>query len=184
MTDRKNFEKLALIHLDNIYRAAIALCRRHAQAEDLTQVTFLKAFERFDSFRPGTNCKAWLMQILRNSWIDNLRHKKVVGTTMTIEESLVAEKPKTEQPTWTNAEDLLENFSDEQIIHALGELPEDQRLTLFLIDVEEMSQEEVAEIMNVAVGTIKSRTSRARAAMKDRLWAHAQDLGLGGRTKQ
>lgn len=178
MADRKDFDELALPHLDTVYRVALSLCRDPATADDLAQTTFLKAWRSFESYRPGTNMKAWLLRILRNRWIDVLRHRKVVGPTAPVEEHLVTDRDHPEQTTWNNAEDLLQNFGDEQIIQALGELPEDQRLTLFLLDVEGLSQEDVAEITDVAVGTVKSRSSRARHALKERLADHARDLGF------
>ncbi len=181
MDSTETFEKVALPHLDAVYRAAVALCGRHQKADDLVQDTFLKAFERFESFQLGTNCKAWLLQILRNVWIDQLRKKKVAGQELPLEEQIVAERSHDNEIVWSNAEDLIENFSDEQIIKALSELPEDQRLTLFLIDVEQLSQKEVAQIMGVAAGTVKSRTSRGRAALKERLTSYAKKMGLMGR---
>ncbi len=72
----ETFEEIALPYLNAVYRAAVALCGRRQEADDLVQDTFLKAFERFELFQPGTNCKAWLLQILRNTWIDRLRRKK------------------------------------------------------------------------------------------------------------
>ena len=183
MADRNEFETIAMPHLNSVFRAAFALCGRADQAEDLAQTTVLKAFERFASFRVGTSCRAWMLRILRNTWIDSLRHRKVVGTVLAVDEALVAAPAEAGKTTWSNAADVLENFSDEQVIKALAELPDDQRLALFLVDVEDMSHDEAAEIMNVAVGTVKSRTSRARAALRDRLRAHAEDLGLAGRMK-
>jgi RNA polymerase sigma-70 factor (ECF subfamily) len=174
----ETFEKVALAHLDAVYRAAVALCGRRQEADDLAQETFLRAFERFESFRPGTNCKAWLLRILRNIWIDQLRRKKIAGNELPLAEQAVAEEDRENETVWSNAEDLIENFSDEQVIKALGELPEDQRLTLFLIDVEQLSQEEVALITGVATGTVKSRTSRGRAALKERLATYAKSMGL------
>lgn len=168
-------------YLDGVFRAAVALCGRWQKAEDLTQETFLRAFERFDSFRPGTNCRAWLLQILRNVWIDQLRKKKVAGQELPLEENIVAEKNHKDEIVWSDAQDLIENFSDEQVIKALSELPEDQRLTLFLIDVEQLSQKEVAQITGVAEGTVKSRTSRGRAVLKERLASYARRMGLTGR---
>lgn len=168
-------------HLDGVFRAAVALCGRRQKAEDLTQETFLRAFERFDSFRPGSNCRAWLLQILRNIWIDHLRRKKVAGQELPLEENIVAEKSREHEIVWSDAQDLIENFSDEQVIKALSELPEDQRLTLFLIDVEQLSQKEVARITGVAEGTVKSRTSRGRAVLKERLASYARRMGLTGR---
>ena len=184
MTDSSDFETTAIPYLDNVFRTAFALCGRRDEAEDLVQATFLKAFGQFASFRPGTNCRAWLLRILRNNWIDRLRHRKVVGTELQIDQ-LPVEAPESDEEThWTNAQDILESFADEQIIEALNELPEAQRLVIFLVDVEEMPQEEVAEILEVAVGTVKSRASRARAKLKVRLMAHAADLGFDGRVKR
>ncbi len=182
MADRNQFESTVLPYLDTLYRAAMAMSGQRAMAEDLTQTTVLKALERFESYREGSNCKAWLLRIMRNTWIDELRHRKVKGPELQAEEALLPDTSSTpeDQTRWTDARDLLENFSDEQIIKALMELPEDQRLTLYLSDVEELKHEEVGEIMSVAVGTVKSRTSRARNALKERLREHARDLGLAG----
>ncbi len=181
MADAATFEEQALPHLDALYRAAWAMSRNHTVAEDLVQTTMLKALKRFGSFRTGSNCKAWLMRILRNTWIDRLRHRKVVGPEAPVEEELLPGSSDGDESTWSEPEQLMERFGDEQVIHALADLPGDQRMTLFLIDVEELSQEEVAEIMDVAVGTVKSRTSRARNALKERLTEHAKDLGFLGR---
>jgi RNA polymerase sigma-70 factor (ECF subfamily) len=176
----ETFEKVALPHLDVVYRAAVALCGQRHKADDLVQETFLRAFERFESFQLGTNCKAWLLQILRNIWIDQLRKKKIAGQALPLEEQIIAEKSRDNEIVWSNAEDLMENFSDEQVIKALSELPEDQRLTLFLIDVEQLSQRDVAQITGVPAGTVKSRTSRGRAALKGRLTSYAKEMGLRG----
>ncbi len=181
MAEKNEFIEIALPHVDAVFRAAFALCRQQQDAEDLAQTTFTKALEKFDSFKPGTNCKAWLLRILRNTWIDQLRHRGVAGPEVSIEEHLLASPDRPEQTAWMNADDVLENFSDQQVISAMGELPDEQRLTLFLVDVEQLSGAEVAEIMGVAVGTVKSRTSRARSALREKLLAHARDLGLAER---
>lgn len=178
MADKSEFESIATAHIDAVYRTAFALCNDHQQAEDLVQTTYLKAFEQFGSFKSGTNCKAWLLRILRNKWIDQLRHNRVVGTTLPIEEAIVADPNGDKEVVWNDCEDLLEKFSDEQVIGALKRLPEEQRLTLFLIDVEQLSQADVAEIMGVAIGTVKSRASRARAALKKNLLPYAEKLGF------
>jgi RNA polymerase sigma-70 factor (ECF subfamily) len=176
----ETFEKVALPHLDAAYRAAVALTGRRQKADDLVQDTFLRAFERFESFQLGTNCKAWLLQILRNIWIDQLRKKKIAGQELPLEEEIVAERSHDNEIVWSNAEDLMENFSDEQVVKALSELPEDQRLTLFLIAVEQLSQKDVAQITGVPAGTVKSRTSRGRAVLKERLASYARKMGLKG----
>jgi len=175
------FEEIALPHLDSVYRAAVAVCGRSDDAEDLTQMTFVKALERFGTFQLGTNCKAWLLQIMRNTWIDRLRHRKRAGADVPIEEDVPAPPAETGPTVWSDAEDLLENFSDEQVIAALKRLPEDQRLTLFLVDVEQLNQQEVADILDVAVGTVKSRTSRARNELRRHLLSYAKEMGFMGR---
>jgi RNA polymerase sigma-70 factor (ECF subfamily) len=178
-----SFEQTALPHLDSVYRAAVALCGRPDEADDLTQATFARALERFATFAAGTNCKAWLFQILRNIRIDQLRHKKVAGREIPLEEELAEQRPTREPTVWSNAEDLLDNFSDEQVIQAMKRLPEDQRLALFLTDVEQLSQQEVAQITGVAVGTVKSRTSRARKELKDHLLSYAREMGFAERNR-
>ncbi|MFP4354157.1 MAG: sigma-70 family RNA polymerase sigma factor [Phycisphaerae bacterium] len=181
MADRKEFEAEALPHATALYRAAMAMCRRPALAEDLVQTTLVKALRRFGTFRSGSNCKAWLMRILHNTWVDYLRHRKVVGPTVPVEEQLLAGDDGQDETHWSDPHDLLENFSDEQVIQALAELPDEQRITLFLSDVEDLSQEEIAEITGVAVGTVKSRTSRARGVMREKLHQYAVEMGLAGR---
>jgi len=178
-----SFEEIAMPHLDTVYRAAVAMCGGRNDAEDLTQATFLKAFERFESFRKGTNCKAWLLSILRNKWIDLMRHRGTVGQVLQIDESIIASREQNDEIKYSNCNDLLENFSDEQIIKALKSLPDQQRFPLFLVDVEQLSHEEVAKIMGVPVGTVKSRTSRARAILRKRLFSHAKEMGFAGGEK-
>ena len=180
--DTDSFEEIAIPHFDSVYRAAVVLCRNQDAAEDLTQATYLRAFERFDTFRKGTNCKAWLLSIMRNMWIDQVRHQSLAGQVLPLDEGIFADE-KQEEIRYTDSEDLLANFSDEQIIKALKSLPDEQRFALFLCDVEQLSQKEVAEIMNIAVGTVKSRTSRARAALKKRLYAYAKEMGFTGGEK-
>ncbi len=171
----EDFEQIAMVHLTAVYRAAMALCGRQDLSDDMVQSTMLKAYERFSSFNKGTNCKAWLLCILRNTWIDTLRQQQRKPSTVTLADDLVAKDP-IEATTWSNADDLLDNFSDEQVIQALQRLPDDQRLTLFLVDVEGLNQDEVATITDVAIGTVKSRASRARAALKASLMSYAQDM--------
>lgn len=180
----KDFERLALPHLDAVLRAATALSGRAADAQDLAQTTFLKALENFEDFKPGTSCKAWLMRILRNTWIDRLRHEKALRIGPLPEETTLSAAAPDEPPPAEAALDerkILERFSDADVLAALATLGDDQRLALLLVDVEQMDHAEVAEVLAVAVGTVKSRTSRARAALRDKLLAHAKELGFLGR---
>jgi len=178
MTDKSEFENTVTPHLDAVYRTAFALSGRREEAEDLTQDTFAKALLRFDSFQPGTNCKAWLLRILRNIWIDRLRHMRVVGPQVAVNETVLPAPEHAEETVWTNSADILDNFSDDEVIRAMRQLPDEQRLAVFLVDVEQLSHEEVAEITDVAVGTVKSRSGRARAALRQMLMTHAKDLGF------
>jgi RNA polymerase sigma-70 factor (ECF subfamily) len=181
MSSRSEFEDIAIIHMNALYRAAMTLSGHKETAEDMVQTTFLKAFEKFSSFTKGTNCKAWLMRILRNTWIDQLRHKKIAGKELPLDEELAAEEK--DEVIWSDSQDLLENFSDEEIIKALLKLDEDQRLILYLIDVEGFTQLEVSEIMDIAVGTVKSRTSRGRNELKRSLSYYARERKIKGREK-
>ena len=169
-----------MVHFDPVYRGAFALCAKADTADDLVQTTFLKAFERFESFQSGTNCKAWLMQILRNIWIDRLRHNKFAAQQIPFDEELIADRLHENEIVWSNAQDMMENFSDEQVIRALQELGANQRLTLFLADVEGFSQNDIARITDVEIGTVKSRISRARAQLKKKLAFYADQRGLTG----
>ena len=170
-------------HLELVHRVAVSLCGQGPDAEDLVQTTYLKAWERFDSFQKGTNCKAWLLQILRHTWIDVLRHQKVVGTVGPLPAEIADESMPEHESVHPSVEDVLERFSDEQVIKALMQLSEEQRLSLCLKDVELCSIDEIAEIMEVPAGTVKSRVSRARTALKTRLDALARDLGFMGRNQ-
>ncbi len=180
MSLKSEFEKIAMVHIDAVYRAALALSGAREMSDDLVQTTFLKAFENFGSFKSNTNCRAWLMRILRNTWIDRLRRKKTAGYHLPLDDELVDPKSADIETVWSNPQDLLENFSDEQIIKALAGLADDQRLTLYLVDVEGLNQEDVAKITDVAVGTVKSRTSRARAVLRGSLASYAREMGWTG----
>lgn len=178
MSRQSEFENTAMVHLDAVYRAALAMSGQPAVAEDLSQTTFLKAFEKFGSFKKNTNCRAWLMRILRNTWLDHLRSKKTTGNQLPLDEQLISSDSTSIETTWSDPENLLDNFSDDQVIKALAQLPDDQRLALYLTDVEEFTHQETAEIMLVAEGTIKSRTSRARNALKNILSEYAKEMNL------
>lgn len=179
-TDASDFEKTALPHLNAVFRTAVALCGDPNDAEDLVQDTFTKAIQRFDSFKTATNCKAWLLQILRNTWIDRLRHKKVAGPMVSLDENLVDTQTHPAETTWSDAEDLLRSFSDQQVITALAQLPEDRRLVLFLSDVEQLPLNDIAGITSVPLGTVKSRLSRARCQLKTVLAEYAKQMGFTG----
>ena len=170
MADRKLFESQALVWMDAVYRAALALCGQPSLADDLAQSTYLKAWERFEQFAAGTNCRAWLLTILQNTWTDHLRRQGQVRWTGSEGlEQLAVARDRPDPPDWQRMDQALEQFSDPQLLAALARLPEEFRLALFLVDVEGYSHQEAAEVLGVAVGTVKSRTSRARQLLRERL---------------
>ncbi len=162
--------------LDALYRAARTLTGDVDAAAELVQTTCVKALDRFETFGQGTHGKAWMMKIMRNAWIDQIRRRRVAGPAIPLDEERLEAAPVVETGE-TDFVQILERFSDERVIDALMELKEPQRMALFLTDVEGLSQEEVAEVLNVAVGTVKSRVSRARAILRDKLANHAREMG-------
>ena len=153
-----------------VLRTARILTGDAAEAEDLAQETMMKAFRSLASFGKGTDMKAWLMTILRNTWIDHLRSSAASAKNISLDH-LPAEPPDTPDPgggdeaAWQNPEQVLEAFSDQQVIDALRQLPEEIRWTLLLVDVEQMDHQDAAKVLDVPVGTIKSRTHRGRAML-------------------
>lgn len=177
------FKRLALPHLAVLLRTAKYLTHRDQQAEDLVQETMMKAMRAIDSFQEGTNIKAWLMTILRRTHIDVVRSSKHHAHTVSIEQmDMELAEPRQENGgeydgRWTEPTALLERFSDRDVIEALQELPEQIRWTLLLVDVEQMDQSDAAAVLQVPVGTIKSRAHRGRAMLRDRLCLWAQERG-------
>lgn len=177
------FYQLVWPHRAAILKLAQILTGHVAEAEDLAQETLLKAFKAVSTLEEGANVKAWLMRILRNARIDRLRadHARnpggASGTTVSLNDLEV--DPPDNRPTnstWQNPQDLLNAFSDQQMIQALQNLPEEIRWTLLLVDVEGLDHKDAAQLLDVPVGTIKSRTHRGRAMLRDALLPLARDL--------
>lgn len=158
-----------------VLRMARCLTDDVNEADDLVQETMLKAFRSLDRFRPGTNMKAWLMTILRNSRIDRLRAGAAWRSNISMGdlggdlESPAADNDANFDDVWRNPQLILQEFSDQQMIEALQELPEEIRWTLLLVDVESMDHIDAAKVLRVPVGTIKSRAHRGRAMLRKTL---------------
>jgi len=175
------FEKTALVHLDSLYNFALRMTRNPSDAEDLVQETYLKAYRFFHRFQPGTNCKAWLLKVLTNIFINRYRQKakepeKVEARE--IEDYSINQRfltlggnPDPEEAFWSQ-------MGEEHIRKALESLPEEFRLTVTLCFVEGFSYEEIADILGVRLGTVKSRIHRGRLLLKTLLLDYAQALGL------
>jgi RNA polymerase sigma-70 factor (ECF subfamily) len=169
---RLRFERVALPQLDAVYTAALRLTRNPDDAKDLMQETVLRAFRFFDQFAAGTNCRAWLLTILYNNFRNGYRRsarEQVSATTEAFDQaaerqSLLADAPR------DNPEDLLAGrMLGRQVEKALDALPAEFRETLILVDVQELNYQEVAEVLEIPLGTVKSRVSRGRALMREAL---------------
>jgi RNA polymerase sigma-70 factor (ECF subfamily) len=168
--DTPAFERDALACLDNLYGAALRLTANPADAEDLVQDTYLKAFRAADQFQPGTNLKAWLFTILHNTFLNRRRRavKEPVATEADEIESAAAALPGEPE---TPEQLLLRNTLDADLQAALDSLPEAFRQAVWLRDVEEFTYAEIAAMLGVPIGTVMSRISRGRRLLYDRLTA-------------
>lgn len=177
------FRRLAVPHLDVLLRTALYLTNRDQAAEDLVQDTMIKAMRAIDRFQDGTDIKAWLLTILRRAHIDTVRGNKHATRVVSVEQSAIDLPDPTENKAgendgnWNDPAALMERFGDNEVITALKDLPEEIRWTLLLVDVEQMDHAAAATILEIPVGTVKSRAHRGRAMLRDRLYAWAQQRG-------
>ncbi len=179
------FRRIAWPQLAALLRTAGYLTRDPNSAEDLVQETMIRAMNHMATFREGTDIKAWLMTILRRTHIDLYRANRKHERTVSLDSAnLLQIELKHDQPEgdlddrWDRPDDLMQRFEDQALILALKTLPEDMRWALLLVDVEQLELNEAAEVLEVPTGTIKSRVHRGRAMLRDRLYDHAESIGL------
>ncbi|MGA2440567.1 MAG: sigma-70 family RNA polymerase sigma factor [Tepidisphaeraceae bacterium] len=167
-------------HRALVLRAAMIHTANAADAEDLAQETLLKAFRAMDTFRAETNAKAWLLTILRNARIDRLRTRAGSATHVSLDDLAAdpAVADSTASSAWGSPEEILNAFSDADVIDALQGIAEELRWTLLLVDVEGMDHKDAADVLGVPVGTIKSRVHRARAMLRQVLLPLARQRRL------
>lgn len=172
MTDDSAFYKLIWPHAAMLLRVAQGLCRNHAEAEDLVQETLLKAFAKLEQLQGGSNERRWLMTILRNTRIDRIRGQ--AGKGMVSLEQAEIDLPARETAAdysgnWADPTALLDTLSDQQMIDAMLQLPEEIRWSLLLVDVEGLEMADAAEVMQIPSGTVKSRLHRGRHMLRELL---------------
>lgn len=174
---KRGFEEEALVHLDSLYGLALRLTGGdEARAQDLVQESVLKAYRSWDRFEPGTNSRAWLMTILRNTFINQFRRQK--ARPASVEFDQVAERPSYEGLFNADPEgEIFGRLIDDEVVAAIEELPEEFRVAIVLSDLEGLSYQEVSELMDIPVGTVKSRLFRARKRLQKRLYEYAVEMG-------
>src|SRR6059036_1350431 len=173
---RASFEREALVHLDALYRVALRLTGNAADADDLVQETMLKAYRAWDQYEKGTNAKGWLLTILRNAFINEYRRRTRHPETVdldTIEPYSVFPELQDEDPQGT----FFDRIVDDEVLRAIDQLPEQFREAVVLSDVEGLSYEEIARVLDVPVGTVKSRLFRARRLLQGKLYEYAVGMG-------
>jgi RNA polymerase sigma-70 factor, ECF subfamily len=179
---RERFERDVLPLLPNLYAAALRMTRNPADAEDLVQDTYLRAFRGFSGFKEGTNLKAWLYRILTNSFINTYRKKQRQPQTVEgpddLDEWYLFDKLGGRNVELSAETEVLDKIPDEAVKAALESLPDNFRLPVLLADVEGFSYKEIAEIMDTPIGTVMSRLHRGRKALQKALWDTAKERGL------
>jgi RNA polymerase sigma-70 factor (ECF subfamily) len=184
MADQATFADQAMPLMDGLYSAALRMTRNPADAEDLVQETYLKGYRAFDSFQEGTNLKAWLYRILTNTYINTYRAKKRRPDESDLDEVedlyLYRRLGGLEGATAGRSaeEELLDQLTDSEVKEALESLPEQFRMAVLLADVEGFAYKEIAEILDIPIGTVMSRLHRGRKAMQKQLYEFGRARNL------
>ncbi|MEZ5217340.1 MAG: sigma-70 family RNA polymerase sigma factor [Ilumatobacteraceae bacterium] len=184
MADRAKFTEQAMEFMPQLYAAAMRMTRHQADAEDLVQETYLKAYRSYHTFEEGSNLRAWLYRILTNTFINKYRAKQRRPDESDLDdvedmylyrrigglETAIASRSAEDQ--------LMDLFTDDEVKQALEALPENFRLPVLLADVDGFSYKEIAEMLDIPIGTVMSRLHRGRKAMQKQLYDFAEARGL------
>ncbi|MDP9342605.1 MAG: sigma-70 family RNA polymerase sigma factor [Actinomycetota bacterium] len=178
---RERFERDAMPLLSSLYSAALRLTRNPSDAEDLVQETFLRAYRGFGGFTEGTNLRAWMYRILTNTFINSYRKRQREPVTVLEEEIpdwYLYDHMSQEGQAASAETEVLDRIPDEDVKAALESLAEGFRMAVWLADVEGFSYKEIAEILDIPIGTVMSRLHRGRKALEKRLWNTVRERGL------
>lgn len=187
-TPRERFEKEAVPYLQEIYASALRLTRQRESAEDLVSDVYSKAWKSFEQFETGTNVRAWLYKILTNTYINAYRHRQREPVILDLDKpdedhesaiggslyERIADADRSEDPEQVLANRIL----DRDLKKAIDSLPEEFRMAIVLGDVQSFSYQEIADILGIPIGTVRSRLWRGRRLLQKILWRQAADAGL------
>jgi RNA polymerase sigma-70 factor, ECF subfamily len=184
VADQERFAEQAMEHMSSIYSAALRMTRNPSDAEDLVQETYLKAYRGFGGFEQGTNLKAWLYRILTNTYINQYRAKqrRPDETELDEVEDLFLYRRlgglEAARASRSAEDELMDLFSEAEVKAAVEDLPENFRLPVLLADIEGFSYKEIADILDIPIGTVMSRLHRGRKGLEQRLYEFAVSRGL------
>ncbi len=180
---RLEFEKEALSHFDALYNAAVRLTQSTWEAEDLVQETYMKAYTSFHRFEKGTHCKAWLLKIMLNTYINLYRKEKrqaQAADNGVFEDLYLFNRFEEDLPAFGNVMggEFLKSLVGDDVKKAMDQLPAEFRTAILLADVESLSYQEIADILGCSLGTVKSRLYRGRQLLQKSLWEYAAERGI------
>ncbi len=175
-----NFEAAAMPFVDSLYNTAYRMARNPQDAEDLVQETYLKAYKYYDKFQEGTNFKAWLFKILKNTFINRyrkLQQQPIQNAFSEIEDAFESQVSEEVGRIPSPEEEVLADVLDEHVQKALDELPDDYRMVILLADIEGFAYKEIAAILEIPVGTVMSRLYRGRRLLEAAMLKYAREHG-------
>jgi RNA polymerase sigma-70 factor (ECF subfamily) len=186
VAEQADFERDAMQYAPQLYSAALRMTRNPADAEDVVQETFLKAYRAYHTFKAGTNLKAWLYRILTNTYINKYRKQQRRPSEVELGELqdlyLYRRLGDASGASQSAEQEVLDSFVDSDVKAAMESLPEHFLMPVYYADVEGFSYKEIAEILDVPIGTVMSRLHRGRKALQKKLWSVAEERGLTGRS--
>lgn len=171
------FEETAIKHIDSIYRFALYMAENENDARDLVQDTYLRAYKFFDKFEEGTNCKAWLLKILKNTFINSVRRDKKLPQLVHLPDM---EEQGMELSVDSEPIDISGELFDDDITAAIEALPAVYKTIVLLADVEGLSYKEVSDLVGCPIGTVMSRLCRGRRLLRKKLQSYANQYGYTG----